>query len=117
MSAERAWVVTCEICSATKFFTDRTEGELGAAIREAGWSLPVYGGTFCARCTEAVKTALAGRSGVIGNDEGKKGAPLRAIEFPRIKGGKAFNTHEKWFGAMLKDMGQPMGKPVEGKGH
>ncbi len=68
-------------------------------------------------CTEAVKTALAGRSGVIGNDEGKKGAPLRAIEFPRIKGGKAFNTHEKWFGAMLKDMGQPMGRTVEGKGH
>lgn len=68
-------------------------------------------------CAAAVKSALAGTSGVIGHDEEKKGAPLRAIEFPRIKGGKAFNVKEKWFGALLKDIGQPMGKVLEGKSH
>jgi len=66
-------------------------------------------------CAEAVKSALKGVSGVIGHDEGKKGAPLRAIEFPRIKGGKAFDTNEKWFGQMLKEIGQPMGKKQEAK--
>jgi diphosphate-dependent phosphofructokinase len=63
-------------------------------------------------CAEAVKNALAGTSGVIGQDEEKKGAPLRAIEFPRIKGGKAFDVKEKWFSALLKDIGQPMGRAV-----
>ena len=66
-------------------------------------------------CAEAVKNALKGVSGVIGHDEEKKGAPLRAIEFPRIKGGKAFDTKQKWFGQMLKEIGQPMGKQVEVK--
>ncbi len=61
-------------------------------------------------CTEAVKNGLKGVSGVIGHDEEMKGAPLRAIEFPRIKGGKAFDVQEKWFAALLKDVGQPMGK-------
>jgi diphosphate-dependent phosphofructokinase len=63
-------------------------------------------------CAEAVKSALAGVSGVIGHDEEKKGMPLRAIEFPRIKGGKNFDVGQKWFGAMLKEIGQPMGKRV-----
>jgi pyrophosphate--fructose-6-phosphate 1-phosphotransferase len=52
---------------------------------------------------------------VIGNDEDKKGHPMRAIEFPRIKGGKAFDVSEKWFGQMLKEIGQPKGHKVEGK--
>jgi pyrophosphate--fructose-6-phosphate 1-phosphotransferase len=68
-------------------------------------------------CKQAVKSAVAGVSGVIGHDEEKKGAPLRAIEFPRIKGGKAFDVKAKWFGALLKDIGQPMGKVGEGKGN
>jgi diphosphate-dependent phosphofructokinase len=63
---------------------------------------------------EAVKSGLKGVSGVIGHDEGQKGK-LRPIEFPRIKGGKAFNTDEKWFNALLKDIGQPKGKAVEVK--
>ena len=63
-------------------------------------------------CREAVVNAVKGVSGVIGHDEEKKGAPLRAIEFPRIKGGKNFDTSTKWFDAMLKDIGQPMGKVV-----
>jgi pyrophosphate--fructose-6-phosphate 1-phosphotransferase len=64
---------------------------------------------------EAVKSAMKGVSGVIGNDEGKKGQPLRAIEFPRIKGGKVFDTSEKWFGQMLKEIGQLKGKAIEVK--
>ena len=64
---------------------------------------------------EAVKNALKGVSGVIGNDDDKKGNPLRAIEFPRIKGGKPFDTSEKWFGQMLKEIGQPKGKAIEVK--
>jgi pyrophosphate--fructose-6-phosphate 1-phosphotransferase len=68
-------------------------------------------------CNAAVKNALAGTSGVIGHDEEKKGAPLRAIEFPRIKGGKAFNVSEKWFVALLKGIGQPMGKTLSAKKH
>jgi diphosphate-dependent phosphofructokinase len=63
---------------------------------------------------EAVNNALKGVSGVIGHDEGKKNV-LRAIEFPRIKGGKEFDVKAKWFGAMLKDIGQPKGKKIDVK--
>ena len=66
-------------------------------------------------CTEAIKNALKGVSGVIGHDEEMKGHPLRAVEFPRIKGGKALDVHIKWFGQLLKDIGQPMGKVLEVK--
>jgi diphosphate-dependent phosphofructokinase len=55
-------------------------------------------------------------SGVIGHDEGQKNK-LRAIEFPRIKGGKEFDTKAKWFSAMLKDIGQPKGKKIEPGAH
>lgn len=63
---------------------------------------------------EAVKNALKGVSGVIGHDEEQRNK-LRAIEFPRIKGGKVFDTNEKWFGALLKGVGQPKGKPTSGE--
>ena len=63
-------------------------------------------------CVEAVKSGLKGVSGVIGHDEDKKGKPMRAIEFPRIKGGKNFDVKQKWFGALLREIGQPMGKKV-----
>ena len=59
----------------------------------------------------AVKSGLRGESGVVGHDEGKKDA-LRTIEFPRIKGGKVFDTDAKWFTKLLKDIGQPMGSKV-----
>ena len=42
--------------------------------------------------------------------------PFRATEFPRIKGGKNFDVKQKWFGQMLKEIGQPMGK-VQVAGH
>ncbi len=66
-------------------------------------------------CAEAVKNALKGVSGVIGHDEEKQGQPLRAIEFPRIKGGRALDVKQKWFGQLLKEIGQPMGKQQDAK--
>lgn len=53
----------------------------------------------------AAKGALAGTSGVAGLDE-DQGNQMRVIEFPRIKGGKPFNTEEPWFIDMLKEIGQ-----------
>jgi pyrophosphate--fructose-6-phosphate 1-phosphotransferase len=64
-------------------------------------------------CMEAVKSGLKGVSGVIGHDEEKKGKPMRAIEFPRIKGGKNFDVTQKWFGSLFKEIGQPMGKKMD----
>ena len=57
----------------------------------------------------AVECALRGESGVIGHDE-ENGDRLRAIEFPRIAGGKAFDVDQPWFGAMLADIGQPFAR-------
>ena len=59
----------------------------------------------------AVESGLAGRSGVIGEDE-ERGDELRAIELSRIKGGKAFDIGAPWFGGMLAAIGQPMGAKV-----
>ncbi len=59
----------------------------------------------------AAKSGLKGESGVVGHDEGRKGK-LRTIEFPRIKGGKVFDTDAKWFTKLMKDIGQPVGKQV-----
>ena len=55
----------------------------------------------------AVECALRGESGVIGHDE-EQGDRLRAIEFPRIAGGKPFDTTQAWFRALLEDIGQPV---------
>ena len=57
-------------------------------------------------CTDlAVDTALAGGSGVIGHDE-ERGEELRAIEFERIAGGKAFDVEVGWFTELLGSIGQ-----------
>ena len=57
-------------------------------------------------CTDlAVDTALAGGSGVIGHDE-ERGDELRAIEFERIAGGKAFDAESEWFRELLASSGQ-----------
>jgi diphosphate-dependent phosphofructokinase len=47
----------------------------------------------------------------MGHDE-ERGDELRAIEFPRIKGGKPFDIDTPWFTEMLKEIGQPKGKKV-----
>jgi diphosphate-dependent phosphofructokinase len=58
------------------------------------------------RCVElAVSCALAGISGVVGEDE-ERGGELRAIEFERIRGGKSFATATSWFQQLLGDIGQ-----------
>lgn len=58
-------------------------------------------------CTDlAVECALAGTSGLIGHDEEREGR-LRAIEFDRIAGGKAFDPATPWFTEILDAIGQP----------
>jgi len=64
------------------------------------------------RCAnKAVECALKRVSGVIGEDEDQKDV-LRAIEFPRIKGGKPFDIDVKWFGKLLAGIGQAKGPKV-----
>ena len=58
----------------------------------------------CAR--KAVACALAGESGVVGQDE-KAGGKIRACEFSRIAGGKPFNVRKSSFRKMLAEIGQP----------
>jgi len=43
---------------------------------------------------------------VIGEDDDQNDE-LRAIEFTRIAGGKAFNTDVQWFDNLLDSIGQP----------
>lgn len=50
-------------------------------------------------------SALDGVSGVIGHDDDRNGE-LRAIEFPRIRGGKPFDPSTPWFADMLREIGQ-----------
>lgn len=59
----------------------------------------------------AVECAFKRESGVIGHDE-DNGNVLRAIEFPRIKGGKPFDIDVAWFGQMLEEIGQAKGGKV-----
>ncbi|HEY6794615.1 MAG TPA: pyrophosphate--fructose-6-phosphate 1-phosphotransferase [Kineosporiaceae bacterium] len=64
------------------------------------------------QCTDlAVDAALRGESGVVGQDE-EAGDTLRVCEFPRIRGGKAFDTEQAWFAEVLQAIGQPKGAPV-----
>jgi pyrophosphate--fructose-6-phosphate 1-phosphotransferase len=60
----------------------------------------------------AVECALRRESGVMGHDE-ERGGVLRAIEFPRIKGGKPFDIETPWFNQTLVEIGQPKGTKVE----
>lgn len=62
----------------------------------------------------AVECAFRGEAGVIGHDE-DKGGVLRAIEFPRVKGGKPFDIDTPWFGQLLKDIGQSKGAKLHVK--
>jgi pyrophosphate--fructose-6-phosphate 1-phosphotransferase len=59
----------------------------------------------------AVDCALRGESGVIGQDT-EQGDQLRAIEFPRIAGGKPFDITTDWFTDLLDEIGQPAPAPV-----
>ncbi len=57
----------------------------------------------------AVQVALEGGTGVIGHDE-EKGNQLRAIEFERIAGHKAFDVDQEWFAGVLERTGQKLEK-------
>jgi pyrophosphate--fructose-6-phosphate 1-phosphotransferase len=59
----------------------------------------------------AVECALRREAGVIGHDDDNNFV-LRAIEFPRIKGGKPFNIDTPWFTQTLSEIGQPKGAKV-----
>lgn len=68
-------------------------------------------------CTDlAVDCAVVRESGVIGHDEDDRNI-LRAIEFPRIAGGKPFNIDTPWFGELLESIGQPKGANIAKAGH
>ncbi|WP_043501032.1 pyrophosphate--fructose-6-phosphate 1-phosphotransferase [Georgenia sp. SUBG003] len=54
-----------------------------------------------------VECALRGESGVIGHDE-EDGDRLKAVPFPRIAGGKAFDIGQEWFRGLMADIGQPV---------
>lgn len=60
----------------------------------------------------AVECALRGEAGVIGHDDDQNFV-LRAIEFPRIKGGKPFDIDTPWFTDTLAELGQAKGAKVE----
>jgi pyrophosphate--fructose-6-phosphate 1-phosphotransferase len=60
----------------------------------------------------AVDSALQGISGVVGHDEDQNNE-LRAIEFPRIAGGKPFHIEEPWFNELLTEIGQAKGAQID----
>ena len=60
----------------------------------------------------AVECALRRESGVIGHDDDNNNI-LRAIEFPRIKGGKPFDLETPWYTQTLSEIGQSKGAKVE----
>ncbi len=51
----------------------------------------------------AVNCAIAGNNGVVGWDEENKNI-LNCIDFNRIKGGKPFNTSQKWYKDMINEI-------------
>lgn len=64
-------------------------------------------------CTDlAVECALRGESGLIGHDEENQNR-LRAIEFPRIKGGKPLDMNLPWVKNLFSEIGQPIGPLAE----
>lgn len=68
-------------------------------------------------CTDlAVDCAVVRESGVVGHDEDDRNI-LRAIEFPRIAGGKPFNIDEPWFEELLEAIGQTKGTKIAQLGH
>jgi pyrophosphate--fructose-6-phosphate 1-phosphotransferase len=99
-----------------KWFAERFAAMIGAEktlVQKSGYfarSAPANAEDFQLIDTcvlKAVECARAGVTGLIGHDE-ERGNELRAIEFPRIKGGKAFDVTQPWFRDLLKEIGQPM---------
>lgn len=57
----------------------------------------------------AVDAALAGVSGLVGEDENQNNL-IRACEFDRVAGAKPFDTDQPWFNSLLSEIDQPKGK-------
>jgi pyrophosphate--fructose-6-phosphate 1-phosphotransferase len=73
--------------------------------------------TLIAECVRhSVACSLRRESGVVGQDE-ERGDALRAIEFARIKGGKAFDVTLPWFRELLAALGQPLTATVASGQH
>ena len=98
-----------------KWFGDKFAEKLGAEkvmIQKSGYfSRSAAANTadlaLIKQCTDvAVDSALAGKPGVIGEDE-ENGDVLTAIAFERIKGGKPFDITVPWFTDMVAAIGQP----------
>jgi pyrophosphate--fructose-6-phosphate 1-phosphotransferase len=97
-----------------RYFAERFSQEIGAEkhmVQKSGYysrSAPAND-TDLALIREmaelAVVCALDGRPGVIGHDE-ERGDELRAIEFERIAGHKAFDAGQPWFAELLAGTGQ-----------
>jgi pyrophosphate--fructose-6-phosphate 1-phosphotransferase len=97
-----------------RYFADRFSREIGAEkhmVQKSGYfsrSAPANE-TDLALIREmaelAVACALEGRPGVIGHDEDRDDE-LRAIEFERIAGHKAFDATQTWFTDLLVGTGQ-----------
>jgi pyrophosphate--fructose-6-phosphate 1-phosphotransferase len=99
-----------------KWFAERFASMIGAEkvlVQKSGYfarSAPANAEDFQLIDTcvlKAVECAKQGITGLIGHDE-ERGDELRAIEFPRIKGGKAFDVSQPWFKDLLKEIGQPL---------
>jgi pyrophosphate--fructose-6-phosphate 1-phosphotransferase len=60
----------------------------------------------------AVQSALAGISGLVGQDEDQANV-IRACEFDRVAGAKPFNTEQTWFAELLSEINQPKGLAVK----
>ena len=65
-----------------------------------------------ARCKEATTSASRINVSIVSKNEDQNDE-LRAIEFPRIAGGKPFNIDEAWFDDLLASIGQTKGAKVE----
>jgi len=90
-----------KVCGAEKTIVQRS-GYFARSAPADAFDIALIG-----MCAEAgVDTAIAGKSGCMGQDEDKEGTPVRAIEFSRIKGGKPFDIKQSWFQQMLKEIGQ-----------
>ncbi len=103
-----------------KWFGEQFAGMLGAEkvlVQKSGYfsrAAPANAADLrlIKSCTDlAVDCALRRESGVIGHDE-DQGGRLRAIEFPRIAGGKPFAPDTPWFGELLGAIGQQPGRAV-----
>jgi pyrophosphate--fructose-6-phosphate 1-phosphotransferase len=97
-----------------KYFADTISGMIGAEkvlVQKSGYFARAAPANTAdlkliqRSCSFAVDAAVARESGVVAMDEDKNDE-LRCIEFPRIAGGKPFNTEVAWFQDMLRDIGQ-----------